>query len=644
MKSLNLFLALILVCFSACATLAKKTAYPSEVDSTMKAAFSRADADYYNKKYDSALAAYQKYLADYPYNALADEARYKMGKIEFIKKNWEGAIQQFEILSAKSPDAVYRSKGRFMAGYTAFEAGQIERASAYLAKARPDKLPAVLAIQHYSLLIQIGEKNGNAADAQYALLGLADAYSQSSDLSLGAQGGKYSLSRAEVKKRLGQWINVSMDASAIPSWMISYPRGYGRAYVDYKLGKTYFEGGNTAKAEKYLLAVVNEAPKNEYADSARTLLEKMGSASKAGAFEILKVGVLLPLTGPQAAFGESALRGIQCANGETEGCALELKDIVSGGPSIKLIVRDSGASPEAIPGLVDELAGEGAKAIIGPMSAALAEAAAKKAQSSKIVLMAITQKTDLMQLGDYVFQMGYEADQQADDLVQKATARQLKNFGIFYPDNNYGKELAANFEEAVKKAGGQIMAKAAYVNKPDMTGEVRKLRLNTTHYSFDGTSAGFDALFIPDSYAMVNRIVGSLPNVNIRAIPLLGTNAWNDASLSTEIPQSYPGSFFVDVFFAGSSKPLSQQFARGYASSYSRAPSSIDALGFDALCYIRQASRQAGDLKSASIKDALLSIRSLEGVTGITNFVAKEGPEVSPLILISGSSGIEVAP
>lgn len=635
---------LILVLTTGCAGLGKRVIYPSEVEPAMQAAFERAENFYKGEKYAQALEAYRQYITGYPYNQLSDEASYKIGKIHFLNKNWNDSIIEFDALTKKSPDPVYRAKALLMSGYASMKKGDFDRADQSLNRLEEDDLPLKMKVQLYSLKIFVGEKrNLGRSDMDYHYLRLADLYLNSADPEMKELRGADLISSSKVMDAVRAFVISPISAENIPGWFRNYPSGPSRGYVDYKWGKIFYEAERKEEARRKLSQFIHAYPKHEYADSARQLLSELGGEleeEKEG--KEFKIGVLLPLAGPQSTYGQAVLWGIECAAGLHPGCEPLSYKISGDVLKANLIVKNSGSTPEEVVSALDQLADSGVAAIIGPVSGPLAEAAAKRAQDLKEILLPITQKDGVMGLGDYIFQMGYISKQQVHDLVVKARGRGIRSFGVFYPNISYGQEMADLFETIVKEQGGRLSAKSAYSqSSPDMGGEARKLKMGMSRVSAEGGNVGFGALFIPDSYRAVNRIIEGLQFVSIDGIPLLGTNAWNDSQLSVSSAGSYPGSFFMDIFYHGSTDPLTLKFVQAYRQTFGRSPTSLEALGYDALHFVERAAEAANSTKPSRVREALSTITDFAGVTRIRGFKEGEGPVVEPYMLRVGEGGIQ---
>lgn len=636
-KTRRTFFCLFFVVFSAvsCGGLVgKKPVYPSDVNDAMKRSFANAESHYTGGRYTSALELYGRYIRDFPYNRLTDEAYYKIGKIYFVQQKWDLSVSELTTLAGKSPDPEYRAKALLLASNALTKSGDNERAIATLKRAKADDLPTKLQIQFYSLLVRVNEKLSRPRhESDFAFLRMMDVFRESADPALSGLTAPDLFTMTEVTQRFQSWMISPIPVDNIPPWFRDYPAGYSRGYIEYKLGKIYFEAEMKDKAGRQLSWFLKSYPKHEYADSAQKMLNSLGVKEVAeGRGGEIKIGVLLPLSGPQQGYGEETLKGIKCGALQYDRCAAAFSDLFGKGNTVELVTLDSGTLEEEVMKKVETLAAQEVSAIVGPMSGNLAMAAAKKAHQMGVPIFPITQKKDLMTIGSYVFQMGYEADQQIADLASRAISGGRQSFGIFYPDNSYGKEMANLFATEVESKGGKIVSRAAYQpTATDLAAEARQLKLSTSRYSYEGKSAGFEALFIPDSFVTMNRIIPILEFVSIRDIPLLGTGAWNDPKLATDLFAGFPGSFYIDLFSLSDNNPMTANFVSAYRQSVGRDPTTIVALGFDAVLFIRQAAASANSNKPSKIRDALLDLGNLRGSTRIRGFSEDNGPNIDPI-------------
>ncbi|KXV74604.1 amino acid ABC transporter substrate-binding protein, partial [Acetobacter malorum] len=146
-----------------------------------------------------------------------------------------------------------------------------------------------------------------------------------------------------------------------------------------------------------------------------------------------KIGVLLPLTGPNAALGHELLAGAQLAlaengtsttPGQTSALQMDVHDTAAVG----------GASAAATAAAE---AGDGI--ILGPLTAVDTAAAAPAAQSASMPVLAFT--SDVGQARNGVWVMGITPEDQVERLVATARQEGRHRFAAFLPDNPLGHAL-----------------------------------------------------------------------------------------------------------------------------------------------------------------------------------------------------------
>lgn len=621
----------------------KTVRYPGNVTPEIEKVFKQAQSLYNKGQHRSSVAAYRQFIDQYPHTHLTDEAYYKIGKIYFLNQKWDKAITEFQSLAQKTPAPLYRSKAYLMMGYSSLKAGNVNGALSYLDKVDARVLPERLKIQFYSLYAYIGDKQSmDPMSLAHYWLALLDVYESSSDARIRNLQARDIFSRDQALRKVEGWVLTPFTPNQIPTWFRNYPSGYSRPYVEFKQASIYFEAGDKVRAQKLLSQYVQSNPKHRYVSEAQSMLSELGGEIKVVETTGLKVGVILPLSGARENFGKAALRGIECAAFKNPACASAISQVSGDSSLVELMVLDSGNDAGDVVPLIDKMAHAGVAAIIGPMSASQALAAGRRAEELNIAVFPFTQKSDL-NLGSEAYQMGYPSNQLVEDLVRKARSKGLKSFGIFYPETDYGKEMTSYFAKTIEASGGNVVAHSGYdPNNLDLAKEARELKLGINRFTFSAQKAGFEALFVPDSYWRVSRIVPALQFVTIRDIPLLGTNAWNDEKLDGNMNQAFPGSFFLDLFYLGDARSITQNFVKGFQSGFGNKPTSIEALGFDAVWFIRQAANRAGSTKARNVSSALKSLGTFKGVTSIKGF--KNGvPLVDPFILQASPQGITLA-
>jgi branched-chain amino acid transport system substrate-binding protein len=386
------------------------------------------------------------------------------------------------------------------------------------------------------------------------------------------------------------------------------------------------------------------------------------------------LGVVLPLTGSLASYGEETLLGVLLAAGIFD-------DTAPGAESrVRVLVRDSGGSPTAAARAVHSLADvAGLLAIVGPLLAEEAEAAAEAAEDEGVPLITLTQHEAVARDRPHVIRLGSSPPLQAAVLADYAL-RELgaRRFAILYPRDSYGLAMRGVFWDDVEAGGGSVVGVAAYdpeatdfaqpirhiigyeflsaaergalaerkkllkrANRmpPDRAAELRAeaAKITGPRGSPLPPFVDFDALFIPDSYENAALIAPHLAFHEVRGVRLLGPSGWNHPDLVKIGDKHVNGAIFTGDFYAESSYPFVIDFVRRFRERFDAEPSFLAAQGFDAASlFLVQLAH--GYRTREEVVSGLLATHAYPGVSGITS-VRRDGNAVKRPYLLGVSQG-----
>lgn len=180
----------------------------------------------------------------------------------------------------------------------------------------------------------------------------------------------------------------------------------------------------------------------------------------ATAAEPVKVGIVLPLTGSQAKFGEIEKRSFEMA-AEEINAAGGVK-----GNKIQLIFEDDTGKPDVGRSAVEKLiTRDKVPVITGGYSSAVTQAATAVAQQNKIPFLVTTGSADeITEKGyDHVFRINPTSSEYFDPfetLLQKTGG--VKTMALLYENTQFGQSSAKDVEGAAKKMGIQVLVKEGY--------------------------------------------------------------------------------------------------------------------------------------------------------------------------------------
>ncbi|MBP2676170.1 MAG: Extracellular ligand-binding receptor, partial [Deltaproteobacteria bacterium] len=183
--------------------------------------------------------------------------------------------------------------------------------------------------------------------------------------------------------------------------------------------------------------------------------------ASAGFAETVKVGVLLPLTGSQAKFGEIEKRSYEMAAEE-----INAKGGVNG-KKVELLFEDDTGKPDVGRSGVEKLISrEKVPVITGGYSSSVTAAAAPVAQQFKVPFVICTGSADdVTEKGyDYVFRVNPPASEYPNAIKSflQGVAKDVKTVALLYENSAFGQSSSKSFEEDAKGLGLNIVVKEGY--------------------------------------------------------------------------------------------------------------------------------------------------------------------------------------
>jgi ABC-type branched-subunit amino acid transport system substrate-binding protein len=307
-----------------------------------------------------------------------------------------------------------------------------------------------------------------------------------------------------------------------------------------------------------------------------------------------RVGVLLPLSGEFASYGQRSLNGLKLGVGQLAG---------------QLDVRDTRGDPAAARQAFDAfIVDPNVIAVIGPLRSKEAEVVGPRAETAGVPTLLLSQQDG--PTGQWVKQPAMTAARQAAELAEYAVAGQgLRRFGILYPNDPYGVDLSSAFRDEVGRRGGTVVGSIVY--------DPHQREFNVELLSVDKWIKDDDlqAVFIPDfaddAIPLATQLRAAHPTV-----VLLGGNGWNDPGALGPASADLDGAVFVDGFFPTSTRRGTQEFVAAYRGAYGGAtPEILEAQAYDAGLLVARV-LQGGARSRLQVAQALQAPRTIEGAGG----------------------------
>jgi branched-chain amino acid transport system substrate-binding protein len=335
----------------------------------------------------------------------------------------------------------------------------------------------------------------------------------------------------------------------------------------------------------------------------------------------LRIGFFGDLTGPTFNFGQSAINGVLMAASEVNQSG------GINGRQIDVVIEDDKGSPEEAARLTAKLIDQDkVVAIIGGGTSGNSRAAAPKAQSSRIPLIAPS-STDpaVTQTGNFIFRACFVDTFQGEVMASFAVnTLKARKAAILYDINSpYGRGLTDYFELSFVKFGGRIVSKQSYIQgDADFKGQLSTIK-----------SAEPDVIYIPGYYGDVALIAKQARMIGLTQ-PLLGGDGWDAPELWQLGGDALNGAYISTHYSVDDPSPAVRTFVESYKQRYGNLlPDAHAALAYDAARLLFDALTRIGSTDGDKLREALADTKDFKGVTGLISMDADRNA-VKPAVVM----------
>jgi len=294
-------------------------------------------------------------------------------------------------------------------------------------------------------------------------------------------------------------------------------------------GRAHLMNGDVAAVEKIALLLSHVLPKSS--------ASKQLHAWAAGKISAATIGIMLPLSGKYARYGQQALRGIRLSL-----AALEFDKYIT------LRVEDTASQPAGAIKAYRQLANESVNIIVGPLLADATKAIIPYLKAT-IPVISLTGRTHLAQQSEALFIHTLSPLAQIDVMANYAWAHQAKRMVVITTQGESQKE-ADMFAASFEALGGEIVESLQLeAGALDFRDRLRQLRFNTDDDALLAKldedlnvflpemdmeirmPVHFDAIYLALNGQQIALLAGQLAYADISHIPLYGSSRWQDGHL-----------------------------------------------------------------------------------------------------------------
>jgi len=550
-----------------------------QINQDVENVYKKALLHYRERQYAVVEWELRSLLELYPKNHRITSVLYLIGRSQYQQKKWKEAQQTLERLVREYPQSALVDDARFLLAAVAFQRED------YFQTAR--------------LLLQVLQKSDDAR------------------------------LRDQTQKLLYPLLLDYLDQREVHQLAGSFSGGHAQALFDLLQALQAYREQDKERAKELLQQWMDRYPGHVLGPVAR----RYARLAERKEPEVLKIGVILPLTGY---FGDEArllLAGIRYAV-ETDPEARRM--------GIELVVRDSqGEMIEVIRHTRELIQQERVLAIIGELESDKTAVIGTVAGDAGVPVLAPAAKEDgLTTVAPTLVQMLPDLETRGQFIAEYAMNElQLRTFAILAPADKYGKQMTDSFAQTVDRLNGQIVAETWYYEDPTdlrvqfrhirevglekmvrdsilaenpgmMLSEVDSLVKVVIRQKLESlipeTETGrrpkfadstaipvtsIDALFFPVYTEDISYVAPQMALYNIQA-QILGGSFWNNEEELDRNARYVSGAIFLGDLYVDETDPVFRRFRDQFRARMGVTPSKLSILGYDTMRFLLEGIRQ----------------------------------------------------
>ncbi len=349
-----------------------------------------------------------------------------------------------------------------------------------------------------------------------------------------------------------------------------------------------------------------------------------GCAPKAAT--TVKMGVLCPLTGNIAAYGQEQKNAVEMAVNEINAKGGIL------GRKITTQLEDDERKPELAASMTQKLINSNVDVIIGGMSSSETMAGGPIANTKQIIMISPWSTNPKAAEGDWVFRAcfsdAFQGRIQAKFIAENVKSKRPAQLLDVGDDGSKGQgEVVA---ATLKELGVPLIASESYTGgDKDFKAQLTKIKaLNP------------DSLDVPNYYGEVALIRVQMKELGFD-VPTVGGDGVDSGDFFTIAGPAAAGMMITTHYSPEDPRPVVQEFRKNYEAKYGNTPESTAALSYDAVFLYKMAVEKANSWDKNKIREALAGLKNVTTlVTAPTFSMDESGTGIKSLAIVeAGTDG-----
>ncbi|MDA1195092.1 MAG: ABC transporter substrate-binding protein [Planctomycetota bacterium] len=355
-----------------------------------------------------------------------------------------------------------------------------------------------------------------------------------------------------------------------------------------------------------------------------TCLGLLGTAGCGDDYDGLVIGVVLPMTGPQATYGEESWNGLQLAEADLRQAGTNIK--------FKLVLKDEKSTPQEAQTQAKTLMElEGAHVLLGSVASSNTKTIAGAAKENGTPCITPASTNDNLTTGNpWLSRICYKDSVQGGVLATFALSNGWKRAAVCVDnESDYSRGFADNFKGAFEAAGGTTHFEYFKAGNADYSNVIQGV-----------ADANPDVIFISGYYEDGGPMIKQA-KARWEGKPVIGGDGLDSAEFLTLIGDAQNPIYFSTHFAPDApDEPAVKAFAERYRERFGKEPGAMAALGYDVLFVLMDAAKRCANPKSAAeLNTAIGATKNVKGITGLISLDNPDRTPNKPLVIVKVEGG-----
>ena len=325
------------------------------------------------------------------------------------------------------------------------------------------------------------------------------------------------------------------------------------------------------------------------------VLEKITEPKKT--IDTIKIGVILPLTGPAAFIGEEIQNSMALASEEING--------PNGQKRVELFIEDSSGKPKEGVSAFNRLENTVKPDIYISATSSVSMALAPLAEQNQVILLAIVASAPkLTQQNEYTYRYFPTTQDHMALLFDMLRKNDINKAGIIYLNDDFGNSFNQLLKEGFKGGNRQVLSESFLPSEKDFRTQLTKLK-----------SQGAEAILVIGNASHIVNIVNRLDEMQFEGM-LIGQAGLSVPTTIKKLDDAVDGAFALAPIIYDEQFSPAQPFMTKYKNQYSRVASYFAANAYDALNIVAEATKDNSVIERKDMVNYLATLDSYEGVFG----------------------------